>query len=431
MMKDDLNYIDEFYKSALLDVKMEADSSVWKNIWWMLFWMRYKWFLLSGFAILLIGLTTYMFFYEPLPSISNGVKTYSQDTKVLTSKPSFNNKTAYDYLKVHDVIKNRIPDKSNNHILNTTAAENKKLTVVADESSNGVKTGLTKTSFTAKHNHCFLKYLVPDINLSNFSDTLMLGENRRMSINQPEVLKQSRFSLNVFAGTGWSNSSLSGVNNEYIYFRNNHESGALGWRAGVNVQYNLKNWIFETGLNYSVYRLYRDYRYTYNIYDPENSHYDYDTTFVWIYDPPHIGTPYIKNIDSTWVKVYNKVVDDHSGYNNMKYFEIPFLIGYRFKLGYVLLELKTGISTGFLTGSSYYVPLNPYSCVIAEKSAQINKVMFNYLANITLYYRVNTKYSVFISPDYRQNLKSVFKDDFPAHEQLGTFGLNLGISYRF
>ncbi len=55
-MKDELKHIDELYKSNLENYQEEAGKEVWRNMRWILFWLRYR--LLFGVAsvVLLLGL---------------------------------------------------------------------------------------------------------------------------------------------------------------------------------------------------------------------------------------------------------------------------------------------------------------------------------------------------------------------------------------
>jgi len=138
----------------------------------------------------------------------------------------------------------------------------------------------------------------------------------------------------------------------------------------------------------------------------------------------------VKEIDSTWVKVYKENIVDNSGYNKVSYLEVPVLIGYQFKMNHWNVELNTGFSVGFLMSSRYKVPdfINYQNIV---EVTQMNRLMVNYLASVTLYYSLDEDLSLFVAPGYRQNLQSIFKTNYPLKEQLKTFGLTLGVAFSF
>ncbi|RLD88299.1 MAG: hypothetical protein DRJ09_08690 [Bacteroidetes bacterium] len=441
-MDNDLKYIDEFYKANLSGLSEKAGGHVWKKLYWTLLWLRYKWFLLTGLALLLVGFGGYYLF-----STDNNIK----EVTAVQSQPA-------------DSFKNTQKDKNNTFKLSAertkpAKASNKSEAVKPAITSNrgskkttsAVKnyqiTKSSKTKFYSSDNVAIkpqssvsgtqkdvsalgrLQPFAANLSVMAKSDSIKLGDNRRADI-LPERMKKQRFSVNIFAGAAQSRQTILGNDEEYLKYRNNHEQAKTGWTLGTDIRYHFKNWTIATGINYSTYPTCRNYQYTFDTYDPDNSYFDYDTTWLWVFDAPDIGKPMVKDIDSSWIKVYQTNLIDNSGYNQLSYFEIPLLMGYRFKKNRVVIELNTGISVGFLTSSTYKVPdFNDYHTMV--EITQMNKTLFNYIASVSFYYQLDEQLLLLVAPNYKQNLQSVFKKDYPVTEQFKTFGLNLGVSYQF
>jgi len=435
-MSDDLRYIDEFYKNSLLNLEEKAGKDVWKRLYWSLFWLRYKWLVLTGLVVL-VGIAGFLVLSTSLrnrqitesmetvePTVLNSNKINQLNTEMDYNNPSAVSSTQKPVV-TFDAPKQSPQPAALNKVDASEKQTNSKNVGVATNGDNSVSTKVYRTTSLEP---------LAKIDLASFvilqPDTIVLGENRKVS-NVPAQAKQNRFMVTVFGGFGYSIPAISGFNNDYTNYRNNHEFDKPGWSAGVDLRYRVKKWAFGIGLNLSRYNRYRDYKYTFNEYDPDKSYFDYDTTFVWIYDAPVLGKPMVKSIDSTWVEVYSDITNDYSGYNYISYFEIPLFIGYRFQTGRLAIEPGMGFSVGFLTGSYYKIPLESINSIEPVEVSNMNKIMLNYFASVTFNYKISRKFSITFQPVYKQNLKSVFGSNFPVTEKYKTFGVNLGIGFEF
>ncbi len=256
-----------------------------------------------------------------------------------------------------------------------------------------------------------------------------MGANRRTDILPPGA-KSTWFSLNFYGGPAYCISSLSGNKPEYIDLRNDNETNSTAFSLGGDLRFHYKSFVVATGLGYSVYNQKRHYKKSYQEYSPEDSYYKYDTTWVWVYDPPDFGRPIISGIDSSWTDVYKTVVIDNSGFNRLEYFEIPLTLGYRFDKNLFSVEINAGGSVGFFVYSDFKAPsFSDYEEI--DNVGQINKAMFNVIANASVFYHLNNKTSVFVSPYYKGNMNSIFRDSYPVNQKFKTFGLNFGVNFRF
>ena len=435
-MKDELKNIDEYYKNSLGNYKEEAGSVVWESMRWTLFWMRYKWIIGIGSIVLLLGLGFWIsgnIFNSTESQTNISTNNTTKPESVLTNDykaketPSFNNET---FSETHDETINY------GEVTNDTEVSdfepNQTIIEIQSENVEPVILTLDNQSTTDLNEKLPMAEMISKGVTHNIvvePDSSLLGYNRRTDLLPPGLRKQW-FSVNVAAGPAFSQYDISGYDSEYLALRNSNESNKPGWSLGVDLRLHIKNWIISTGLAYSVYNQTRSYKHSYEEYSPEDSYYDYDTTWAWFFDPPEIGIPIVTGIDSSWIDVYKNVVKNNSGTNQLKYIEIPLTIGYRYNANMFALEINTGVSVGFLVYSEIKVPdfMNNDEIVTAE---QMNHTMFNFVANASFYYHIDRRTSLFVSPYYKQNLVSVFSEDYPVKQISQTYGLNLGINFRF
>ena len=427
-MKNDLKYIDEIYKAGLSNITAEADGSVWRKLYVALLWMRYKWFFIIGGIVLVAGLAGYTFYNDsasPSAQLTGKQAIVKKTAQNPDSKPSV---TELPATGKRDDNHSALPEKNN--ITTQTANPGKKTADFNGLASHTVNNFEKSDTPSVGRNLPYQTQLdALNINIARATqpDSILFGSNRITPRNLRHS-KQNGFYINMYGGPALNRQVISGYDAEYLDYRNSHEQSSTGWSAGAEVKYQFKQWSVGTGLLYSVYRQYRDYQHINRIYNPDNSYFEHDTTWMWVYDPPVIGKPVVKNIDSAWVKVYDKYKIDHSGYNEISYFEIPLTIGYRFHSNRFIVELSMGASVGFVHRSVYKVPdFDDYQKI--TDVSDVNTTMFNYIASATFYYQLSEKMWLIAAPCYKQNLQSVFNKTYPVDEHFNTFGLNLGVSF--
>jgi len=432
-MKDDLKYIDKFYKNSLGGYEEEAETAVWGKLRWTLFWMRYKWYIGLSSMVILLGLgyfVSYNFIEDSPLSNEIVINTNTEHEFALVANQIIEPTDNQEVKNVDGITETPINNQVENEInlvseeINTNHTENNSLIGFPNTSENQEPIVVNEQIYLSG-----ISSLDFDMNLSTSPDSNLMGHNRRTDILPPDVRKQW-LSVNLYAGPSYSESTLTGFESEYLAFRNLNESNSIGWSIGSDLRFHLKNWIITSGINYSVYNQSRSYNHSYEEYSPENSYFEYDTTWVWIFDPPDYGTPRVAEVDSSWVEVYENVTIDNSGLNQLKYFEIPLMIGYRFNSNMFAIELNTGVSAGFLVYSKVEVPDFSNNNHIVD-AGQMNSTMFNFIANASIYYYLNRRTSLFISPYYKQNLQSVFNENYPVKQQFKTIGVNFGVNILF
>ena len=432
-MKDELKYIDELYKSNLENYQEESGKDIWKNMRWMLFWMRYRWIMGIGLVVLFLSIGSFFFMNTSGDTeISNTIEnnktestlhTNSQPEEVLQTENSTYSTIQNDATNTISLSKTTdIPVLNNSQPSINLPIETNEISNINETSTNSL---ITNHDISLEE----IDRKEFNNNITGLPDSNLLGYNRRTDIQlQPQT--NHRFSLNIYAGPAISQLDISGYNSEYLTYRNDNESSKPGWSMGMDIKFHIKNWVISSGLNYSVYNQLRSYSHSFQVYSPDDSYFNYDTTWNWVFDPPNYGTPIVAGIDSSWVEVYNIITIDNSGQNKLKYFEIPVMVGYSFNSNLFTFEINAGVSAGFLVYSNIKVPdFNNYDDIIIVE--QMNNTIFNIVANASVYYHINPKISVFVSPYYKQNLVSVFNNDYPVKQIFKTSGINLGISFQF
>ncbi|NOY51457.1 MAG: PorT family protein [Chlorobi bacterium] len=437
-MKDSLNYIDKFYRDKLEGYTEEPEADAWGKMKWRIFWLRYKWVFAFGAGLFLL---TFMFiaFNASYDTTENTglADNYLGKPELLIASGAGPNTSVNSKETASQATANNNETRLGNEIVKSSAKSpgGSAISEMAQKAYSAgqapIEESIVQKNVVSEESSLINGLSSNDINyrLSVLPDSLLMGSNRRTDI-LPPGLKNTWFSVNFYAGPAYCISSLSGNDNEYINLRNDNETNSPAFSLGGDLRFHYKNILITTGLGYSVYNQKRHYKKSYQEYSPEDSYYKYDTTWVWVYDPPDFGKPVISGIDSTWTDVYKTIVIDNSGTNRLEYLEIPLTLGYRFDKNLFSVEVNAGGSVGFFVYSNFRAPsFSDYEDI--GDAGQINKAMFNIIANASVYYRLNNKTSIFVSPYYKGNLNSIFQDTYPVNQKFKTFGLNFGVDFRF
>lgn len=452
-MKDELKYIDDFYKTNLTNYNEKANKHLWNKLRWTLFWMRYKWIVGLSAIIIFVGVV-FAVYIEPFgtPNLTiSKTDNIPEKVEITNTMVNIDNSNVEISTSIIDQVgssNHNLSTENNIESLDKTDGVNLSdhnlpsndrniPTLIVEQTQanyNEEKTIKYDNNNDVDNPTVIINSLLTEIkssrgNLAIFdnSDSIVFGNNQRTKVL---ASKQQKFSANIYAGPAYSMFEISANNTEYLTARNSNESNNCGWSLGIDFKLHLNNWVITSGLNYSVYNQSRAYSYNYNEYSEKDSYYKYDTTWIWLFEPPNIGIPIIVGVDSTWVDVYNSVTIENSGINKVKYLEIPLLIGYQVNSNLFTIEFNTGISAGFLLYSNIKAPdFSNINDIVSV--SDMNNIMLNFMANATVYYHINSTTSLFISPYYKTNLKSIYTSDYPANQQFGTYGLNMGISIKF
>jgi hypothetical protein len=450
-VSDKFNHIDEYFKKHLKDLESETSDNKWKTLYWKLFWKKEaSWIIVTIATVILIsGLLLIYNFPAPLEFSLN------QESQINSNNPE-NLLTAFDSVTFGDseLVKNKQLVKttsieSNKKIqkdgLNSALVNPEITTFSSDEISTGEAIRIENPQI--KLHPSIVQILNLPIIL--FED-IELVENDLTEINKIELISNSskdsainivtkdslskEFSFGMYILPAYVAKSLIAdeTYDSYLNLRSESEDNILVLGLGAEFRLSINKMYLQTGLEYSVYGENVRYNFTTNTVDLQNSYYNFDTTWVWIYDPPYYGEPYPIAIDSAWNAVYEKIEMTNEVKNRFQFIEIPIIAGFRTNQRKLNFEIGTGISFGLLISSKGNLPdvtLNSMT-ELGKSTPFLQKTTFNYILNAGIEYSLDEKWSIILKPNYKQNLKSVFTKDYDISQKYYSFGVLLGIRIK-
>ncbi len=446
-MKDNLQHIEEMYRDALNQQELTPSVSFKRRMSMLLLFIQIKKYLVGFlvlFGVIVIGYSGYSVLYtNNIHDVVIESKSKSDNIAVFKKKPHVAVPKQEEKILIEKVVIGDAFITKKEMYQNNEKAINYNIFQVDELNSGFNHDGLFVTILNSKRASTISNELVPgNILISNFLniniDSIINNDNEVADLNvdtNKSSILNNRFSISLYASPCITLSKVSGDNNDdYENLRNENESSALSWTAGGDIQIHFKKWFIQTGINYSVYRNNKNYNYSYQLIDSANSYYNYDTIWVWIYDPPNLEYPVMVGIDTTWVPVYDDISVIDNGTNEWSYLEIPILLGYNIKYKKFGFELATGISFGFLMNYSGAIPR--YSDMKGIENLDkfdevINNTMYNYNLQLGVTYSISNNWELLSQLYYKQNLKSIFKDNYPIDQRFRAIGLNIGLRYGF
>jgi len=460
-MKNESHQIDEFYREVLKDNTQKASAFIWARMRWRLFWMsNYRYVLGIGAATailvavyfltgtgnndlqnsaneqLLTVPATVTGQVEKETSVSNtieketSISAISSDSKNISTGGTKSNSAGATNtntknnteLLTSEVSASKNPAVSENNLFSSSPKISKK----PDEFPLTAMTEILNRPgiFTIERKDLTIHPLVGQSLRFAATDTGLITK-----IPYDIKLKKNWVSIGLYVATAYTVSTLKADDGyqDYLKYRKDHESPAISVCGGLNVRVNIGNGFIQTGLEYSEYRQYRNYNNSFQAFDSLNSYYRTDTIWGWVFDPPDVGKPIILGYDTVFVPVYNTT---NEGYNRWQYLEIPLIGGYRFNKGRVGFEAATGFSCSFLLDAGGNVPhltdKNRFT-ELSDLKDEMNKYLFNYILQLGFTYHITPAWSFNIFPFYKQNLNSVFKNNYPVDQKFRSFGINFGL----
>lgn len=435
-MKEDLNFIDELVKKRLDNFEKPASNNLKRKLFWLVFLFNFKWLFALGTFAGMAGIAAFLYLGETdhlniHPGSSSSIVIEQQIVSTENLKDT--NLTQKEFTSFHrttgEVVTNIAPEgnviagsqeKGPHQMVDTEPlSENDHPTVKAVE--------IVETEQGSSVSEISNRTSIPSLSTPLVTDPK--GNTSLRGVNASKY-GDPWFSVTIYAGPTYSNVFVSGISSEYVDQRKTYESKRPGWSVGTDFKFHLDRWVLSTGLNYSVYNQKRDYSYSYQEYLPDDSYYHYDSTWIWVHETPTTIIPILTGVDSTWVEVYADHTVDSRGTNQVRYFEIPFMVGYVFNRNLFSMELNAGASVGILNYAQISVPsLSNYNEIVETK--QINQTILNVMANATFYYHLNQQVSLMVSPYYKQSLQSIFNSNYPVNQRYGTMGVHFGVNILF
>ncbi len=436
-MENNHNNIDQFYNDRLSGYRESLSEAGWSRMKRRLFWLNFRKYAIGFAAFAFLGVMVYSGFFftgRQGESLSETIvpvqeKTSTPETRKTALLTETNSPS--DGIKADEQISENSPVFSPVTAPPEVASQPDALHLNAKPAAPaGAGTGVELTE--RLHAHTLTYFETKSIDpLPSLNNDRQAEEPRIDSISYAfhDIRKSSWISVSLYAAPAYSASTLSADPSldDYLNYRNGHESGTVSWSAGADVQFNFRNWYIQTGLNYATFSDKRNYNYTFKALDTAQSYFTTDTTWGWVYDPPDIGRPIVLSVDTSFVPVYNEI---NEGINTWKYLEIPLLVGYTFHFNLFSIDVGTGFSYGLLLGANGNVPSlteeNRFTDLSGQKS-QMNRHNLNYILQIGAAYRLSPQWSLIVQPYYKQNLRSVFENNVPVDQRFKAFSIKFGL----
>jgi hypothetical protein len=450
-MSENLNHFDEYFKKHLKELESETSDDRWKKLYWKLFLKKWSiWIIAAVFTALLIS--GWILVYHPTTSIALSEKSVKQFE---SNKPVLLN------TGVDSILSDNYKPEKNNQADNTTLTDSKNEIPNEISNADNGNTGITSASYddgiTSNKAVAIEDNLIPaqssitqipmipiikpeeivlDDNTFEISRIEMMTDSTKDTTNKRSTnnLLRKGFSVGMYLLPVYITKSLKAEEtySEYLDIRSESEENVLLMGLGVEFKQSLNKIYLQSGLEYSVYGENVRYNYTTNTVDLQNSYYSYDTTWVWIYDPPVYGEPHPIAIDSSWNAVYEKIEMTSIVKNRFQFIEIPLIAGFQTNKRKLNFEIGTGISFGWLISCKGNLPdisLNSLS-ELGKSTPFLQKTTFNYILNAGIEYNLNETWSIILKPNYKQNLLSFFTKDYDISQKYHTFGVIMGIRIK-
>lgn len=259
----------------------------------------------------------------------------------------------------------------------------------------------------------------------------------------------SRF-IEVYAGPTFNQTNLSTSDpkyDEYVRFRNNAESQKITPNFGINYRQNFKNWFITGGASYHQIRTDADYQLPINVVDSSfnffsivRMNYSYQVIGS-MPDPnnPNVLIPIYGTISNPDTSHYTEVFyDTNSVLKNFHYtqkytyIEIPLMFGREFHYKNFVFETGLGVSYSRLT--KYETKLPDLTTKNLLNDLEVENILvqntFNGIIGVGAAYQVTENKSVFIRPEFKYNLNSMFNKSYPISQHNSHMRIVMGIRYE-
>ena len=256
--------------------------------------------------------------------------------------------------------------------------------------------------------------------------------------------------VEIYAAPNFNQTILqasSGDYNDYINYRYNSENQKITPNIGFNYRYVSKSWFINTGASYYQIRTDADYLLPIKVVDSIQSFYqvirmNYSYQIVdYIVDPNNSGVliPVYSSISNPDTSKYSEYVfDTTQTLKNLHYtqkytyFEIPLVLGKEYYYKNWVFETSMGISYSRLVKSETKLPQLTTKSLMTDAETEEILVLnnFNGILGFGAAYMFSENKAVFIRPEFRYNINSMFHNSFPVSQRNNQLRIVMGIRYE-
>lgn len=256
--------------------------------------------------------------------------------------------------------------------------------------------------------------------------------NEGVMVNNSEQVASDSvclWSVGIYSGINFSRfSALSGGLPGHQELRD-EGSWILTPSLGADLKVRNNGWFFSAGLSWSRV----GQKVNFDIETPDLnsllSHYDYDTTWVYIYDPPYYGEPFPASIDSTFVAVYNR--QKYRGTLAIDFITMPLMAGYELKRDEISLSCGAGLAFSFPISWHGESPNGVLNRLVPASKELSRKMDLSLLFRLEASARIAPGYWVFFRPVIGVGLLNHTGQQSGLNYRNNSAGLDVGISIDF
>jgi len=256
--------------------------------------------------------------------------------------------------------------------------------------------------------------------------------------------------LEVFAGPNIAFNQIKTNDNSLqntIDLRITNEKPKLSYHFGLNYKTYYKNWFVGIGINYHRIEDRASYQIPYFEIDSAVSSYmifstSYHKTIVgYIQNPndPNSQVPiYQVTVQQDTSTVHKTYYDSTQSFNttsftnSYSFIEIPLSIGREINYKNFVIDISGGVAWNRLIKTQVSIPNEDGSLLISGDD--LNKVLvkntFNALFSLGVAYRMNEGSLLFIRPQLRYNMNSLFDKEYPISQKYLQIRMSLGMRIK-
>lgn len=265
------------------------------------------------------------------------------------------------------------------------------------------------------------------------------------------LLQNKKLFWSVFFQTGIFNTQKSllgnSTNEEYVNRRKSQEKSNLVYNLGVGTKIWYNKFALNVGVDYSNFSEktnYENWKYGYNYSQKDIWNFTYNTQTYYdtiYYQGISYNLPYSITkkdstktlvVDSAYGKVYSEGNVIANGKTLLSYVEFPLLMEYNFVFHKFSIALQAGISPGLASfRKGYYINPMQDNYILLAESNDFRKWIWNARTGVSINYKIGNGIEVFMQPQYRVNLTSVYKSSFGVSQKYTSIGTSLGLLVWF
>ncbi len=260
--------------------------------------------------------------------------------------------------------------------------------------------------------------------------------------------KKAIISYQIGAGLFNVSKTLSAsTNQDYIDRRIAEEKATnyASWMLGAKVQY--QRFAINTGVELNKYGEKVTYsNWLFGNTNKVTNSYNYSTDSITTvsnyyvqgnqFDQTNIQVSTDSTLVSDTASVYGQKSADVNGINSktmISYIEIPLVLEYEaIKTKRFSVAVRTGVSVGFMSQKrGFYLDKTQEEFRDLNNITTFRSTVWNARLGADFNYFILPKTSIFIRPEYRTNLQSIFKTEAGIQQKYRAFGVMIGLSKSF